>query len=201
MKRPEVLSPAGDLEKLKTAVLYGADAVYMSGKQFGLHRVVIYDSPFSYAYSGVISSQLLDELPGGIGCHPAGVSVSGGDLSVEGHGDLEGYPRLSFRDILEEDTVLFKNLSFAQPSLDHDSVLPEDGDPFSSDKRIGIGGSDDDSCDPGFDKGVSAWRLLTMVAAWLQSYIGGGSCRVFSAVPKGFAFCMEVAIFAVPATS
>ena len=32
----EILSPAGDLEKLKTAVAYGADAVYMSGKTFGL---------------------------------------------------------------------------------------------------------------------------------------------------------------------
>jgi len=32
----ELLSPAGDLEKLKLAVLYGADAVYMSGKHFGL---------------------------------------------------------------------------------------------------------------------------------------------------------------------
>ncbi|MBO4635892.1 MAG: U32 family peptidase [Clostridiales bacterium] len=36
MKRPEVLSPAGDPEKLRTAVAYGADAVYMSGKSFGL---------------------------------------------------------------------------------------------------------------------------------------------------------------------
>ena len=32
----EVLSPAGSPEKLKTAIAYGADAVYMSGKQFGL---------------------------------------------------------------------------------------------------------------------------------------------------------------------
>lgn len=32
----ELLSPAGDLEKLKMAILYGADAVYMAGKQFGL---------------------------------------------------------------------------------------------------------------------------------------------------------------------
>ena len=32
----EILSPAGDLEKLKVAVAYGADAVYMSGKTFGL---------------------------------------------------------------------------------------------------------------------------------------------------------------------
>lgn len=32
----EILSPAGDLEKLKVAVAYGADAVYMAGKRFGL---------------------------------------------------------------------------------------------------------------------------------------------------------------------
>jgi len=32
----EVLSPAGDLSKLKVAVLYGADAVYMSLKRYGL---------------------------------------------------------------------------------------------------------------------------------------------------------------------
>ena len=35
-RAPEVLAPAGNLEKLKTAVAYGADAVYMSGKSFGL---------------------------------------------------------------------------------------------------------------------------------------------------------------------
>jgi putative protease len=32
----ELLAPAGSLEKLKTAVHYGADAVYLGGKQFGL---------------------------------------------------------------------------------------------------------------------------------------------------------------------
>ncbi len=32
----EVLSPAGSVTKLETAVAYGADAVYMSGKRFGL---------------------------------------------------------------------------------------------------------------------------------------------------------------------
>lgn len=36
IKKPEILSPAGDMEKLKTAIAYGADAVYMAGKQFGL---------------------------------------------------------------------------------------------------------------------------------------------------------------------
>lgn len=32
----EILSPAGNMEKLKTAVYFGADAVYFSGKNFGL---------------------------------------------------------------------------------------------------------------------------------------------------------------------
>lgn len=36
LKRPELLAPAGNLEKLKVAFAYGADAVYMGGKQFGL---------------------------------------------------------------------------------------------------------------------------------------------------------------------
>ncbi len=31
LKRPEVLAPAGTLEKLKTAIHYGADAVYIGG--------------------------------------------------------------------------------------------------------------------------------------------------------------------------
>ncbi len=33
---PEVLAPAGDFERLKAAVTYGADAVYLAGKQFGM---------------------------------------------------------------------------------------------------------------------------------------------------------------------
>ncbi len=36
MKKPELLAPAGDYQKMKWAFLYGADAVYLSGKNFGL---------------------------------------------------------------------------------------------------------------------------------------------------------------------
>lgn len=36
MKKVELLAPAGDLEKLKIAILYGADAVFCGGKQFSL---------------------------------------------------------------------------------------------------------------------------------------------------------------------
>lgn len=35
-KRIELLSPAGDMEKLQMAVLYGADAVYLAGTDFGM---------------------------------------------------------------------------------------------------------------------------------------------------------------------
>ena len=35
-KAPELLAPAGDFEKLKMAVLYGADAVYLAGTSFGM---------------------------------------------------------------------------------------------------------------------------------------------------------------------
>lgn len=35
-KKVELLAPAGNLEKLKMAVIYGADAVYLAGQAFGL---------------------------------------------------------------------------------------------------------------------------------------------------------------------
>lgn len=38
MQKPELLAPAGDLEKLKMAIVYGADAVYLGGEQFGLRK-------------------------------------------------------------------------------------------------------------------------------------------------------------------
>ena len=36
MRKPELLVPAGSLEVLKTAVIFGADAVYIGGEAFGL---------------------------------------------------------------------------------------------------------------------------------------------------------------------
>ncbi len=36
MLQPELLAPAGDLEKLETALAYGADAVYVGGECYGL---------------------------------------------------------------------------------------------------------------------------------------------------------------------
>ncbi len=36
MKKVELLAPAGDINKLKFAVMYGADAVYIGGEIFGM---------------------------------------------------------------------------------------------------------------------------------------------------------------------
>lgn len=36
VKKPELLAPAGNLEKLKVAIMYGADAVFVGGKEFSL---------------------------------------------------------------------------------------------------------------------------------------------------------------------
>ena len=46
MKKPELLAPAGDLEKLKIACIYGADAVFIGGKKFSLRaRASNFDIP------------------------------------------------------------------------------------------------------------------------------------------------------------
>ena len=36
LTKPELLAPAGNMEKGKMALLYGADAIYLGGKMFGL---------------------------------------------------------------------------------------------------------------------------------------------------------------------
>ncbi len=62
MKKIELLSPAGDMERLKMAVLYGADSVYLAGTDFGMR-----------AFAGNFSP---DELPKAVEfAHSHGVSV------------------------------------------------------------------------------------------------------------------------------
>ena len=38
MRKVELLAPAGDLEKFKMAIIYGADAIYLGGEAFGLRK-------------------------------------------------------------------------------------------------------------------------------------------------------------------
>ena len=52
MKKPELLAPAGNLEKLKKAFTYGADAVYIGGEEFSL-RVAADNFSVNDIYEGV----------------------------------------------------------------------------------------------------------------------------------------------------
>ena len=61
-KRPEILSPAGDFEKLRSAVYFGADAVYLAGKHFGMR-----------AASGNFTDEELKEATDF--CHENGVKI------------------------------------------------------------------------------------------------------------------------------
>ncbi|MCL2588462.1 MAG: U32 family peptidase [Oscillospiraceae bacterium] len=40
MRKPELLAPAGDVERLRFALQYGADAVYLAGQKFGMRATV-----------------------------------------------------------------------------------------------------------------------------------------------------------------
>ena len=44
-RKPELLCPAGDMEKLQMAVLYGADAVYLAGTSFGMRSFTGHFTP------------------------------------------------------------------------------------------------------------------------------------------------------------
>ncbi|MBQ3215188.1 MAG: U32 family peptidase [Oscillospiraceae bacterium] len=62
MSKLELLSPAGDMERLKMSVLYGADAVYLAGTDFGMR-----------SFAGNFSAE---ELPQAVGfAHSHGVKV------------------------------------------------------------------------------------------------------------------------------
>ena len=76
--KPELLSPAGDFERLRMAVLYGADAVYLAGTSFGMR-----------AFAGNFSPE---ELPKAVAfAHSHGVRV---------HATVNTMPRNSEADAL-----------------------------------------------------------------------------------------------------
>lgn len=79
MKKPELLAPAGNLEKAEIAFAYGADAVYVGGKNFSLR-----------AGAGNFS---LDEIQGGIElAHRLGKRLYVAVNIFAHNRDLEGLP-------------------------------------------------------------------------------------------------------------
>ena len=78
MQRPELLAPAGNMEKLKLAVHYGADAVYLGGQAFGLRNMADNFSP--------------DEMKAALDfCHTKGVKAY---LTVNSYPRNESLPEL-----------------------------------------------------------------------------------------------------------
>ncbi len=77
MRKPELLIPASSLEVLKTAVLFGADAVYIGGEAFGLRAKAKNFSP--------------EDMKEGIAfAHKHGVKVYVTANILAHNGDLEG---------------------------------------------------------------------------------------------------------------
>lgn len=71
-KKPELLAPAGDMERLKMAVAYGADAVYLAGTTFGMRAFAgnfdehtIYDATRLCKEAGVRTHVTINTMPRG----------------------------------------------------------------------------------------------------------------------------------------
>lgn len=77
---PEILSPAGDLERLNAAVTYGADAVYLGGKMFGMRS-----SPANFSTEELARAVAL--------CHAAGVRVYCTVNTVPTNAEMEQLPQ------------------------------------------------------------------------------------------------------------
>lgn len=60
MVKPELLLPAGNLEKLKTAFIFGADAVYIAGEEYGL-RAYAHNFSAEEMIAGVEFAHLRDK--------------------------------------------------------------------------------------------------------------------------------------------
>ncbi len=78
-KKPELLAPAGDWEKLQMAVLYGADAVYLAGTSFGMR-----------SFAGNFSDE---ELPRAVDfAHRHGVKVHATVNTMPRSGEMDRLP-------------------------------------------------------------------------------------------------------------
>lgn len=78
-KRPEVLAPAGNREKLELAVAYGADAVYLSGAAYGMR--------------GGAGNFADDAIAGAVSyCHDRGVKVYAAVNTIPSDAEMDALP-------------------------------------------------------------------------------------------------------------
>ena len=97
-KKPELLCPAGDMERLRMAVLYGADAVYLAGESFGMR-----------SFAGNFSRE---ELPQAVEfAHSRGVRVHVTVNTMPRNGEVEKMPEwLEFLDGVGVDALIAADL-------------------------------------------------------------------------------------------
>jgi len=97
-KKPELLAPAGDMERLRMAVLYGADAVYLAGTSFGMR-----------SFAGNFSAE---ELPEAVAfAHDHGVRVHCTVNTMPRNDEAERLPaHLELLDSAEVDAVICADL-------------------------------------------------------------------------------------------
>jgi putative protease len=111
-KKIELLAPAGNFEKLKTAVYYGADAVYLSGQQFGMR-----------AFAGNFSDEELIEARTFCTENKVKMYVT---VNIIAHNrDIEGVEKhLAFLNEIKADAVIIADLGIADLSLKKFPDLP-----------------------------------------------------------------------------
>lgn len=111
MFKPELLSPAGSFDKMRAAISYGADAVYLAGQKFGLRSAA--------------ENFTLDELQEGVGfAHERGAKVYVVLNSFPHDGDIQALPSF-VRDIsaIGVDGVIASDLGVISVVAD-ESKLP-----------------------------------------------------------------------------
>lgn len=107
---PEVLAPAGSLDKLKVAVLYGANAVYVGGQKFGLRTAA--------------ENFTLDELREGVEfAHARDAKVYVVLNSFLHDKDLEELPSfVRFLEELQVDAVIVSDLGVVKTVAAHSKI-------------------------------------------------------------------------------
>jgi putative protease len=112
MKVMELLAPAGNMEKLKTAIYFGADAVYLAGKKFGLR-----------AFAGNFDEDELIEAAKIVHQYNKKMYVT---VNIVAHNEdfngLEGY--LNFLQNIEVDGILVSDLGVMEYAKKYAPKVP-----------------------------------------------------------------------------
>ena len=112
MKKIELLSPAGDMERLQMAVAYGADAVYLAGTMFGMR-----------SFAGNFSPE---ELKTAVDfCHRRGVRVHVTCNTMPRNEEVARLPDwLSYLDGLGVDAVILADVGVLSLAAKHAPHVP-----------------------------------------------------------------------------